>query len=205
MSTDPGSHRRVPPRRHDTNRTGHPRLFLAGVALALTVAACGGGSPQVASLGGTTTTTPVSAAGRAGGPKGDPTAFTAFTACMRAHGVTSFPDPVVNGNQISIRINPSIAGSPHFASARAACAHYLPGLAKGRPPAITAADQEDYLKAAACMRSHGFPNFPDPVFANGGVRFNIPSTLNPDSPAVKRAILTCRKLIPSGLPYSESS
>jgi len=201
MSTDTAG-RRSHPHRDDPNRP-HRRLLLAGVALALAAAACGGGSPQVASLGGTTTTTQVSAAAEgAGGPKGNPTAF---AACMRSHGVTNFPDPVISGNQVSIRINPSISGSPHFASAQADCAHYLPKLAKGVPPAITAAEQEDYLKAAACVRSHGFPNFPDPTFSNGGVRFNIPSTINPNSPAVQQAIVTCQKLIPSGLPYSGSN
>src|SRR5579884_2459839 len=140
-------------------------LLVAGVAVALSAAACGAGSPQVASLGGTSTTTEAPApTGGSGGPKGNPAAF---SACMRSHGVANFPDPSIHGNQVSVRVDPSITGSPHFASAQAACAHYLPKLAKGRPPTISTADQADYLKAAACMRSHGFPDFPDPTFPNG--------------------------------------
>src|SRR5262249_47413490 len=36
---------------------------------------------------------------------------------------------------------------------------------------ITPADQADYLQAAACMRSHGVPDFPDPTFENNTVTF----------------------------------
>lgn len=175
-------------------------LSAVGVtAIAALSAACGASSPTVASLGGTTTTVQTPASEAAGGPKGNPTAF---AACMRSHGVANFPDPVVSGNQVSIHLDPSITGSPRFDSAQAACAHYLPGLVKPGPPTITEADREDYLKAAACMRSHGVVGFPDPIISNNNVRFVIPSSINPSSPSVEKAIVTCRKLIPAGLPYS---
>ena len=67
---------------------------------------------------------------------------------------------------------------------------------------ITPADQADYLKAAACMRSHGVPDFPDPTFGNNTVTFNIPPNIDPNSSQAKRAEATCVKLIPPGLPYS---
>src|SRR5262249_33908012 len=41
-------------------------------------------------------------------------------------------------------------------------------------PKITPAEQAAYLRAAACIRSHGVPDFPDPTFQNGHVKFNIP-------------------------------
>jgi hypothetical protein len=66
---------------------------------------------------------------------------------------------------------------------------------------VPLADRIDYLKAAACIRSHGVPDFPDPRFAGGEVSFHIPSTVLQTSPLVVRAIATCRKLIPPGLPY----
>ena len=181
------------------------KLIGAGAAIALTAAACGGKpAPTVASLGGSTTTTTLSVAPGGGSGQPDPIGF---THCMRAHGVTNFPDPVVTGHSVTLRITPAIAGNPHFVSAQQACAHFLPKLAKGggSPQTITAAEQQDYLRAAACMRSHGFPQFPDPTFANGGVHFTLPPGMNQNSPGVQQAITTCQKLIPSGLPYSAGS
>jgi hypothetical protein len=71
-------------------------------------------------------------------------------------------------------------------------------------PTITPAEQADYLRAAACMRSHGVPDFPDPTFQNGHVRFDIPSSIDTSSPQAKSAQATCVKLIPAGLPYSDT-
>jgi hypothetical protein len=77
---------------------------------------------------------------------------------------------------------------------------------KGMPArSITPADRLDYLKAAACIRSHGFPDFPDPTFANNTVTFHIPPNIDPNSPEAKRAQAICVKLIPPGLPYSNRS
>jgi hypothetical protein len=70
---------------------------------------------------------------------------------------------------------------------------------------ITPADQTDYLNAAKCMRSHGVPNFPDPTFANGTVTFNIPPNIDRNSSQAKTAEAICVKLIPAGLPYSNST
>jgi hypothetical protein len=72
----------------------------------------------------------------------------------------------------------------------------------GQAPTITAAEKADYFKAAACMRSHGFPDFPDPTFPNDQVRVDVPSSINQDSLRFKSAATTCTKLIPAGLPYS---
>jgi hypothetical protein len=52
------------------------------------------------------------------------------------------------------------------------------------------------------MRSHGITNFPDPTFQNSGVAFNTRTPIDADSPQYERALVTCEKLIPAGLPYS---
>ncbi len=52
------------------------------------------------------------------------------------------------------------------------------------------------------MRSHGFPNFPDPTFQDNTVTFNTPTPIDTNSPQYKSALATCQKLIPAGLPYS---
>jgi hypothetical protein len=69
-------------------------------------------------------------------------------------------------------------------------------------PTITPADRRAYLKAAACIRAHGFPDFPDPTFGKNSVTFNNPPNINPNSSQAKRAEAICVKLIPPGLPYS---
>jgi hypothetical protein len=68
---------------------------------------------------------------------------------------------------------------------------------------ITAQDQQDYLKAAACLRSHGITNFPDPTFSDGTVKFDIPSSIDTHSTQFIPAAQICAKLIPAGLPYSK--
>ena len=50
---------------------------------------------------------------------------------------------------------------------------------------------------AACMRSHGVPNFPDPG-SGGGITINGGSGINPDSPQFQSAQRACQKLLPAG-------
>jgi hypothetical protein len=54
------------------------------------------------------------------------------------------------------------------------------------------------------MRSHGFPDFPDPAFENNSVQTDVPSSIDQDAPRFKSAATICTKLIPAGLPYSGS-
>jgi hypothetical protein len=83
-----------------------------------------------------------------------------------------------------------------------ACANLNP--ARQGSPALTAQQQEDYLRAAACMRSHGITNFPDPTFAGGSVATRIPASIDTNSPQFTQARQTCTRLIPAGLPGSSS-
>ena len=124
-----------------------------------------------------------------------------FVACMRSHGVANFPDPVIGPDQVSIHLTPSVASSPHFSSAQATCQHLLPG--KPGSSQFSAQQQADYLKAAACMRSHNIVGFPDPVFPSpGNVQFRLPAGMDANSPRFEAARAICEKLIPQGLPYS---
>ncbi|HUC12890.1 MAG TPA: hypothetical protein VMS00_00425 [Acidimicrobiales bacterium] len=182
--------------------------MLLGVCfLAVGAAACGSATaPRVASIG-TTTTPPHAAAAAVAGGNGVP-AFGKLSAdvekyvgCMRSHGVANFPDPVIGPGQISIRLTPSISSSPHFNSAQATCQKLLPG--KPGPTQISTKQQADYLKAAACMRSHNIVGFPDPVFPSAGsVKFPLPAGMDANSPRFEAARAICEKLIPQGLPYS---
>ncbi|MGH8987709.1 MAG: hypothetical protein ACRDXC_03805 [Acidimicrobiales bacterium] len=167
-------------------------------------AACGGSSPGqgVASLGNSTTTTTAPSATQSGRIKSASSRAIAFVNCMHKHGDTSIPDPTIDGSNIAIRVN---KGGPQFAAAYTACKHLMPNNGAPTGATITPADHTDYLRGAACMRSHGFPSFPDPVFQNNSVTFNVPSSIDRKSPAYESAVTTCEKLIPPGLPYSSPS
>jgi hypothetical protein len=190
---------------------------IAGLAaLALLLAGCGGATktPSVAHLGSSASSSS-SAAGTgssssgSGGSQGSSASpdsqAVAYSACVRAHGVPDFPDPKVstNGNEVkvAIAINPAISDNPHFKSAQQACRKLLPG---GGPGAegnhqITPREQSQYLKAAACIRSHGIPSFPDPTFSGGGVHLPKAAGINLHSPQVRAAEEACQSLIPGGL------
>jgi hypothetical protein len=187
---------------------------LAGVCLL--AAGCGGGSshPGVASLGTSTrspATTTEPSAPPSGSKAGPSRAAIAFISCMRTHGEPNMPEPSIakNGRSVSIDIDASSGidpNSPQFLAATKACRHLLPNA--GAPSAgqtITPADQADYLKGAACMRSHGVPNFPDPTFRDGTVTFKPRTPINTSTPQYESALAICQKLIPAGLPYSSTA
>jgi len=117
--------------------------------------------------------------------------------------VPNFPDPKVSVNgsevKVAIAVNPSISGNPHFNSAQQACRKLLPGGEGGGPGhQISPQEQSQYLKAAACIRAHGIPNFPDPTFSGGGVHISH-KNLNVHSPQMQAAEVACQSLIPGGL------
>jgi hypothetical protein len=187
--------------------------LIAGLsALTLLTAGCGGASksPSVAHLGSSTSSTASSSsssAGSGGAPTGaasPDSQAVAYSACMRAHGVPNFPDPQVstNGNEVkvAVRVTPGITGNPKFKSAQQACGKLLPGggPGSGSNHQISPQEQSQYLKAAACIRSHGIPNFPDPTFSGGGVHV-AQKGISLHSPQVRAAEEACQSLIPGGL------
>jgi hypothetical protein len=188
------------------------RLTAGLSSLALLIAGCGGGtkSPTVAHLGSSTSSTPSSSSAAAGSGSsslsgGSPgSQAVAFAACMRAHGVPNFPDPQVStsGNEVkvAVRVTPAITGNPHFNSAQQACNKLLPGggPGKGSGHQISPQEQSQFLKAAACIRTHGIPNFPDPTFSGGGVHVSQQG-INLHSPQARAAEEACQALIPGGL------
>jgi hypothetical protein len=53
------------------------------------------------------------------------------------------------------------------------------------------------VKFASCIRSHGVPNFPDPV-AGGGFQFPTGAGFSPGAPAFAAAQQDCHSLLPHG-------
>lgn len=84
-------------------------LAAAMAGVALLAAACGGSSP---------------------GPSqsGQHKSAVAYAACMRAHGITNFPDPTSKGLSLGNGVDPR---SPQFKAAGQACQSLLPNSAGG--------------------------------------------------------------------------
>ena len=195
--------RKVPGKPTVVRFAKHGKQRVAGIGLALGAAAllfaaCGGtAGPGVASIGSTTTTTaPASTSQKA--------QFARFGTCMRSHGEPKFQNPIASGNSITFTVSPSLGiGTPRYAHAASDCQPYLPpGVEPPGIQQITPADKGDYLKAVACIHTHGFPSVPDPTFTSGNVHISMPKSIDEKTPRFQRALATCRKLIPAGLPYS---
>lgn len=158
------------------HQTDHPHrahlLAVAGLAASVVLAA-----------------TAIAACGSSGKPVSTATPNTSSQAinwadCMRSHGVPNFPDPTFapSGRGIGVNLPSSInPGSPAFQSAGQACASLLP-KPNGRRPTLSA-NRRSYLAYAACMRSHGVPNFPDPTFGPGGGSFDLDNNVTPEESA----------------------
>jgi len=162
-------------------------------AAALLAVACAD-SPSSAHHGGSPTT----------GGAASVRSWLAYSQCVRSHGVPDFPDPDSSGHfsgdgakRALHEVSDSVAKAATYA-----CANLNPE--QYGHPALTAQQQEDYLKAAACMRSHGITNFPDPTFSGASVDARIPTSIDTGSPQFIQARQTCTRLIPAGLPGSSS-
>jgi hypothetical protein len=163
----------------------------AMAAAALLAAACSGSPSSTGSRGSP----------NAGGSASSPSAL-GFSRCMRSHGIPDFPDPNGSGQIPDETAQQLGVSDSRLHAAAGACQSLSP---KQQPAPLTAQEQQDYLKAAACMRSHGITNFPDPTFPGGQANLNIPSSIDTSSEQFNQARQTCEKLIPAGLPYSGAS
>ncbi len=80
--------------------------------------------------------------------------------------------------------------------------------ASGSPGAAAASPSDDYsqqlLAYSQCMRSHGFPNFPDPEVSGGQVRLpNLSGTgIDPKTDAFRSADTACQSLMPTPPPQA---
>jgi len=163
-------------------------LALAGVVgLSLLASACGGHSSGAkVAQAGTTASTNDSTSSSASGSH-DPQAF---SACMRSHGVPTFPDPDSSGR---IRIPSTIDDrSPTVQAAYHACRNLAPSedSVTGQGDVM---GQDQLLAFARCMRSHGVSAFPDPQVVNDHIRLRVTAgQIDPNSPLVVAAEAACR-------------
>jgi hypothetical protein len=172
-----------------------------GASFALIAAGCaaGGKSPAVASIGTANSTTTRAPASEATAQNyGD---AMAYSECMRGHHLPDFPDPDSQG-RLLVNIHQGsdlMPSSSQYQSANRACRHLLPNGGE-QTPAQGRQELAQLLKYAHCMRSHGLPNFPDPVFIDGhaALTFQRGGDTGQSSPQFQKAQQACRSLSPGG-------
>jgi hypothetical protein len=176
----PGGHRR-----------SAPALRLAAalvtVGCAVGLCACGSsGATGQSAVGATTATGDASPLG--------------LSHCMRAHGVSDFPDPTQGpgGQGLSISATPgspalTVQGitfsGPAFEKAEKACSRYL--TPTGPPPQLSASQRAKLVAFAKCMRLHGVPDFADPTTGPVGVVAPERQDKVVGSPAFRHAVTIC--------------
>ncbi len=133
-----------------SGRSKGPVLAVALVVVSCLVAACGGSSNTTKSA--TASLSPV------GGSTQYQNAVK-FAKCMRAHGVSNFPDPGPGGfpSGAIAKLNPA---APAFGSASDTCDKLLPNDGQPTQAQFEAAVLSG-VKVAECMRAHG-EYMPDP-------------------------------------------
>ncbi|MGO9960953.1 MAG: hypothetical protein ACLP50_34085 [Solirubrobacteraceae bacterium] len=141
--------------------------IIAVAVVSLLTAGCGGGS----------STTPVTTTQNG---------LVSYSHCMRSHGVPNFPDPTSSAGIPKSEVIPLVNG-PQLNVASNACAHLAPnGLGPQDTTQHTPAHTAAMLAFARCVRSHGFPSFPDPtssgqltpeMAAQAGINLHHPAVL----------------------------
>jgi hypothetical protein len=114
-----------------------------------------------------------------------------YAKCMRSHGIKDFPDPQPNpgGQGGSFQINAGPGSDlnhddPRNQAANQACQSLLP-----QAPPASAQKIAGLVKLAQCMRSHGFPDFPDPDSSGA---FDS-SKFDHNSPQLESTMNTCQQ------------
>jgi len=200
------------------------------VVIVVAVSGCGATAPQPAAsptahthtrtstVAGTATkphtTTSQATAPRTTTTESVPSGPLAFAKCMRAHGVTNFPDPSPGGG-FAFKTS-SFTTSPVFQTAQARCQTLVSGPAlpefRGNPSKQTMAK---LLRIATCMRAHGIHQFPDPLYSRprhftpgeyqeitdfDGATLLFPANMDLQAPAYRQALTSCGAP-PLGLPH----
>jgi hypothetical protein len=165
------------------------QLISSFALAAIALAACGSSSnnPTVPSFGDGTQTHATAPAGT-----DSLAAWRAAVACARAHGMPWIADPVVG-----VDGRPSIPGgspapTPVVLSACGTQIRAIGGSGSGNPNE-TASDIQALLRVAACIRTHGYPHWPDP---NQRGEFHVRSADAGTPAKLNNAVTSCDSLFP---------
>ena len=105
-----------------------------------------------------------------------------FAECIRAHGVSDFPDPgAKNQFEYGVSVSPAV-----WRQATTACKDLQPpGTLSGKR---TPKQQSASLRFAQCIRDHGVKDFPDPVNGDPVIdTTKIPSSNKPGGMTILNA------------------
>jgi hypothetical protein len=174
------------------HRALRPLVALALFAMVALISACGSNPPA-----------------QTGGAAANLAQAVKFSQCMRANGVSAFPDPDASG-QLTID---GIANGSSVDTKSAAFQQAISACKGLEPPGFmghtrSAQQQAAALKFAQCMRENGVPDFPDPT-ADGPIidTTRIPSVGGRDPhsiPAFQAAMTRCMAIYSGqlGLPLA---
>jgi hypothetical protein len=173
------------------SRRLRPLVALALVAL-ISMISAGCGSDEPSGTGAASSSDTASNSGTGGSKE-----LTArdkavkFAECIRAHGVTDFPDPnAKNQFEYGVSVTPTM-----WKQATTACKDLQPPgtLSAKRTPK----EQSASLRFAQCIRDNGVKDFPDPVNGEPLVNtYKIPSSNQPGGMAILNAAMQkCGKVL----------
>jgi hypothetical protein len=185
----------------------------AVAGLALLAAACGGGRASYGSDG------PANA-----GQSKTSASYVAYSKCMRSHGVPNYPDPDSSGQLPKPDAHHLGVSTTQLQATQRACQHLLPNtgraidagsiaqcmMADDCPQALVQHLLTEERRFAGCMRSHGVPNWPDPIIdSQGRPAFAISISkdgFNPYSKPIWAKGNDCSHLMPDlpGAPFQVS-
>jgi hypothetical protein len=114
---------------------------------------------------------------------------------MRTHGAPFWPDPSSGGAGPEYTITPRILAQergPSWNAALSACAKQAPPQLPFTEAQLAAA-RSRLVAVTHCMRTHGFPGWPDPVVSAGDIGFLPPRGVNlrDPSPQLQSAEQAC--------------
>jgi hypothetical protein len=166
------------------------RLLLLPALCAIALGACGSARPAAM----TVPSAPGASQRPAGAQSDGLTAWRAAVACARQHGMPGLPDPVIGADgRVSL---PGYARIPTPPPAvKSACAAQIRAIqSTGSTDATeSASDISALLRVAACLRTHGYPHWPDP---NGRGEFYVRSADAGTPAQFSRAMAACNSLFP---------
>ena len=155
------------------SRTPVPTSVVVVAAVLLLTAGCGGSSSTTVA----STTTPTA------------NGALAYARCMRSRGVTNFPDPGASGGNDKEAVVSALraVSNSQAQAAQTACMHVNGGSpGTGQSAVQTQTHTAATLAFARCIRTHGFPSFPDPttsgqitheMLANAGINLHQPAVV----------------------------
>lgn len=142
-------------------------VLVAATVVSILAVACGG--PSSTAAGTNTTTNSASGVG--------------YSRCMRDHGVPNFPDPPPGNPGAIAKADAAQLGvsTTQLQAAQQACSDLIPvtgdtaeqqqetqcAMARDCSQAVVAQWMSGLRTLAQCLRTHGLPNWPDPVISQG--------------------------------------